>query len=165
MRVGAFRWLVCSLVVFGFVGGAFGQLGSIDPSYEELETLTPFVPAEIELIEQPAVDLRPWMPPVGMQRMNDCTAWAVAYGAKTYLEARDQGWKPDRPGRIFSPRYVYNQINKGEDKGSNFVQAIRVMMEQGCATLEACSCPRRKNGCARIRKIPTSSIIKRKYCV
>ncbi|MCA9279420.1 MAG: C1 family peptidase [Phycisphaeraceae bacterium] len=113
----------------------FSQTGSIDPTREELDTLTKFVPSEIELIEQPSVDLRRWMPPVGEQLMNDCTAWAMAYGAKTYAEARDQNWKPDAPSRIFSPRFVYNQINKGVDEGSNFIQATILMADKGAATL------------------------------
>ena len=115
-------------------GLAFGQTGDITPTKIELSTMKPFVPAKIELIEQPAVDLRPWLPPVGRQRMNDCTAWAVAYAAKSYAEARDQGWKPDRPSRQFNPQYVYNQINGGTDEGSNFVKAIRFIAKSGAST-------------------------------
>ena len=126
----------CLLVLLAIVGVSSpvvrAQTGSVDPTKEQLESLPEFVPSRIELIEQPAVDLRPWLPPVGEQRMNDCTAWAVAYAAKTYAEARDQGWKPDRPSRIFSPRFIYNQINDGEDKGSVFVDAIRVMAAKRC---------------------------------
>lgn len=55
-----------------------------------------------------SIDLRPWLPAVGRQTMNDCVAWAFGYAGRTYLEAVDQGWRPDHPDRIFSPTFLYN---------------------------------------------------------
>ncbi len=81
------------------------------------------------------VDLRPYLPPVGRQTMNDCAAWAFGYAARSYLEAVDQGWKPDSPNRIFSPTFIYNQVNGGEDKGSSPVNVIKLLKESGAATL------------------------------
>jgi hypothetical protein len=111
------------------------QTGSIDPTVAQLQRTPKWSPPQIELIEESAVDLRPWLPPVGEQSMNDCTTWAIAYAAKSYLEARDQGWLPDRPEHVFSPRFLYNQINGGKDDGSSFVKAIELMKQQGAATL------------------------------
>lgn len=115
--------------------GLAAQTGSIDPTRASLADLKTYVPAQIELIEESAVDLRPWLPPVGEQRLNDCTAWAIGYAAKSYLEARDQGWLPDADERVFSPSFLYNQINGGRDEGSSFIDALRVMRELGAATL------------------------------
>ncbi|MDF3818396.1 C1 family peptidase [Leptospira sp. 96542] len=75
-------------------------------------------------------------PEIGRQQMNDCTAWASAYYLKTYLEAVDNNWVPDRPSRIFSPSYIYNQINSGRDQGSSVTNALKLMYEQGAATLQ-----------------------------
>jgi hypothetical protein len=111
------------------------QTGSVDPTAAQLAATPKFTPPRIELIEERRVDLRQWLPPVGEQQMNDCTTWAIAYAAKSYLEARDQGWYPDRPERVFSPRFLYNQINHGKDEGSSFVEAVRVLCEQGAATM------------------------------
>lgn len=111
------------------------QTGSVDPTAAQLAAVPKFTPPRIELIEEPRVDLRQWLPPVGEQQMNDCTTWAIAYAAKSFLEARDQGWLPDRPERVFSPRFLYNQINDGKDEGSSFVEAVRVLCEQGASTL------------------------------
>jgi hypothetical protein len=83
----------------------------------------------------PIVDLRPHLPPVGSQTMNDCAAWAYAYAARSYLEAIDQGWKPDRPERIFSPTFIYNQVNKGKDSGSSPLDVLNLMRQKGTATL------------------------------
>lgn len=129
------RALVATLLLL--LGGTFAsaQTGSVDPTRAQLAALPTFTPAQIELIEEPVVDLRPWLPPVGEQRRNDCTCWAIGYAAKSYLEARDQGWLPDRPERTFSPTFLYNQINGGRDEGSSFVEAIRLMTRTGAATL------------------------------
>ncbi|MBL8900212.1 MAG: C1 family peptidase [Planctomycetes bacterium] len=123
------------LVLVLGVGSLSAQTGSIDPTREELASLPRLGGDEIELVEEKVVDLRRWLPRVGTQGMNDCTAWAVGYAAKSYLEARDQGWKPDHPSRIFSPLFLYNQLNGGKDGGTNFYKMVKFMAEHGCATL------------------------------
>jgi transcription initiation factor IIF auxiliary subunit len=75
-------------------------------------------------------------PDAGRQKMNDCTAWASAYHLKTFLEAVDNGWVPDHPSRIFSPSFIYNQINNGRDQGSSVVSALKLMYDNGAATLQ-----------------------------
>lgn len=82
-----------------------------------------------------SIDLRPWLPAVGRQTMNDCVAWAFGYAGRTYLEAVDQGWRPNHPDRIFSPTFLYNQIVQGEDGGSLLPDAVTLMQEKGAATL------------------------------
>jgi transcription initiation factor IIF auxiliary subunit len=64
-----------------------------------------------------------------------CVGWAVAYACKSYQETRDQGWRPDSNRRVFSPSFIYNQINKGYDRGSNFIDAFNILINKGCATL------------------------------
>ncbi len=131
------RSISLTLLVF-LLGSAISsaQTGSVAPSAAALSSLEKISPDSIPLVEESVVDLRPWLPPPGEQKMNDCTAWAIAYVGKTYLEARDQGWRyPRTPDRIFSPRFVYNQINQGKDEGSVFIDAIRLMHEKGAATL------------------------------
>ncbi|MBL8739224.1 MAG: C1 family peptidase [Planctomycetes bacterium] len=138
MRIFRHWWSVALLAVFmGSLPTSrlLAQTGSVDPTTAQLAAVPKFTPPRIELIEEPRVDLRRWLPPVGEQQMNDCTTWAIAYAAKSYLEARDQGWLPDRPERVFSPRFLYNQINHGQDEGSSFVEAVRVLCEQGASTL------------------------------
>ena len=129
------RFVLAVTAAFVPIAVVAAQTGSVDPTAAQLAATRRWSPPRIELIEEPRVDLRPWLPPVGEQQMNDCTTWAIAYAAKSYLEARDQGWLPDRPERVFSPRFLYNQINRGQDEGSSFVDAVRVLCEQGAATL------------------------------
>jgi len=110
------------------------QTGSITPTGSQLGTLPVDQGGKVELIEEPVVDLRQFMPPVGEQKVNDCTAWAAAW-AKSYNEGREQGWLPSTDGRIFSPTFIYNQVNKGKDEGSNIVDVVMLMKSKGAATL------------------------------
>ncbi len=83
-----------------------------------------------------SVDLRPKMPPVGRQTMNDCAAWAFGYYARSYIEARNQQWTPKEDSLIFSPSFIYNQVNGGKDEGSNPVKVLELLRDQGASTLE-----------------------------
>lgn len=79
----------------------------------------------------PAVDLSPDMPEVGHQgNQMSCVAWVTAYALKSFEE------KDERKITLnFSPSFVYNQINNGEDKGSQFEDALRVLTNQGAALM------------------------------
>ena len=83
----------------------------------------------------PSVDLRPLVPPIGRQTMNDCAAWAFGYYARSYLEARNQDWTPGEDFRRFSPSFIYNQVNGGRDKGSNPIKVLELLRDRGAATL------------------------------
>jgi len=84
------------------------------------------------------VDLSPTMPPVGNQSpQNSCVAWAIAYAAQGYYaKSNFTNWSfitsTGQPNinSLFSPSYVYNQINNNLDKGSNYETALRLMKEQ-----------------------------------
>ncbi len=84
-------------------------------------------------------DLSADMPPPGRQTNESCVGWAVAYALKSYQERKERGWSLVRadgrfnPDRVFSPAFIYNQINGGFDDGANFGDAFRVLATQGAA--------------------------------
>ncbi|PKA02545.1 cysteine protease, partial [Leptospira ellisii] len=94
-----------------------------------------------------SVDLSSSMPPVGNQgEQGSCVAWSTAYAVKSfqeYVERKDsKTWSlrssdgsPDY-AKIFSPAFIYNQINGGRDNGSLISDAMRVMVEMGAAPWE-----------------------------
>lgn len=91
-----------------------------------------------------AVDLTDRFPPPGDQgAQQSCVGWAVAYAMKSYHEAVERDWALTmgdgrlHGNRVFSPSFVYNQINHGVDRGSNFGDAFRVLITQGAAPLSA----------------------------
>lgn len=108
-----------------------------------------FVPPEelrgIPLAELPyagfelptTVDLSDHMPPPGHQaQQNSCAAWASAYAVKTYQEKVEQRYRLVDNGqphwsRIFSPAFVYNQINQGRDGGATLVDALNLLRAKG----------------------------------
>ncbi len=90
-----------------------------------------------------SVDLSQFMPPPGDQGdQNSCVGWAVAYAMKSYQEQRELRWTFFEGGglkreRVFSPSYVWNQINNGMNVGTLYPQALNLVAEHGAAPLSA----------------------------
>ncbi|HMV79024.1 MAG TPA: C1 family peptidase [Leptospiraceae bacterium] len=87
-----------------------------------------------------SVDLSGKMPPVGSQgTQSSCVAWATAYAMKSYQEKVERDWNYDSPvtggsgEKVFSPAFIYNQINGGYDQGSRISDALQVMISKGAA--------------------------------
>jgi hypothetical protein len=90
-----------------------------------------------------SVDLSGDLPPVGNQgQTGTCTAWAVSYYYKTFQQKREHGYSLiDNSGkplydRIFSPNFIYNQINHGTstrscEEGSYIGDALALLAGQG----------------------------------
>ncbi|NQZ58472.1 MAG: DUF4384 domain-containing protein [Lentisphaeraceae bacterium] len=89
------------------------------------------------------IDLSANMPPVGNQgNQGSCVAWSVAYAMKSYQEKIEVEHELSRNGRpdknnVFSPAYIYNQINHGRDQGSQIWEALNLMMQKGAASWAA----------------------------
>ncbi|RPJ07165.1 MAG: hypothetical protein EHM28_08100 [Spirochaetaceae bacterium] len=84
------------------------------------------------------VDLSPMLPAPGNQGMiGSCTAWTTAYACKSYQENAERGWGVADNKHIFSPSYIYNQINNGSDSGAALEDAVMVVIKSGCATLDS----------------------------
>lgn len=82
------------------------------------------------------VDLSAHFPTPGHQGMiGSCTAWASAYACKSYHENIERGWGVDSEKHLFSPSFIYNQINGGRDGGSALEEAIALMQTKGAASL------------------------------
>jgi hypothetical protein len=83
-----------------------------------------------------SVDLSNRMPSPGNQRLqNSCVGWAVGYALKSYQEGIEEQWPLISPNTQFSPAWIYNQINNGQDKGSLPSDALKLIVEKGAATL------------------------------
>ena len=81
-----------------------------------------------------------YLPPVGRQMENSCVGWSVGYYLRTYQQGLDLGWKikdGERGNhyRIFSPSFIYNQINGGTDDGAYMEDAGDLLMRVGAAPL------------------------------
>jgi outer membrane biosynthesis protein TonB len=87
-----------------------------------------------------AVDLSGQMPSVGDQgQEGSCVSWATAYAMRGY-EARGDVWasiapKTTDPTLNFSPAFVYNQLNGGQDDGTTIPAALALLQQTGAATL------------------------------
>ena len=86
-----------------------------------------------------ATDLSNKFPPPGDQGLqNSCAAWAVSYALKTYQEGQAKHWPIDSADHIFSPSFVYNQLNRTSDckGGLTLVDVLNFVHEYGVASLK-----------------------------
>jgi methionine-rich copper-binding protein CopC len=84
------------------------------------------------------VDWSYLLPPVGDQGVQgSCTAWAAGYYYKTFQEGKDHGWTDlTDAAHQFSPSFIYNQINGGNDNGIYIKDALsQVLIPKGDCTL------------------------------
>ena len=82
------------------------------------------------------LDLSEYFPQPGAQHeQGSCVGWALGYYMKTAQEAMERGWKPDDQHRIFSPSYIYNQINGGIDGGSYITDGLELLKNQGVCSV------------------------------
>lgn len=79
------------------------------------------------------VDLSGQLPPVGNQgQQGSCVAWATSYYYKTWQESQEHpSWNLSSTNYQYSPSFMYNQINGGEDNGSNFYDAFNLLETEG----------------------------------
>lgn len=86
-----------------------------------------------------SLQLTDYLPPIGNQEaQNSCVGWASAYYAYTYAVAKQMKLSQEERMSdrfLFSPAFVYNQINGGKDLGSRIGDAMMLLAKSGCATL------------------------------
>jgi len=79
-----------------------------------------------------AVDLSAGLPPVGDQgNENSCVAWAVSYYYKSFQEGREHHWSLKTPDHQFSPSYVYNLVDDGQDDGADIGDTMQLIETTG----------------------------------
>ena len=84
------------------------------------------------------IDLSANFPVPGNQgSQGSCVGWATAYAAKTYHERLEMSWPLLGHTRLFSPAYIYNQLNRGKDEGMSINAALDLIVKQGVATMAA----------------------------
>ncbi len=119
------------------------ETGKIDVPAEEYSTFsmstfnsTLFGTVGAEPTTPRSVDLSANFPNPGDQgNQQSCVGWATAYALKSYQEKVEIGWSLNTPEHLFSPAFIYNQINGGEDQGSYIYEALDLAKNRGIATL------------------------------
>lgn len=83
-----------------------------------------------------SVDLSAYFPRPGSQgQQNSCVAWAVGYAVKSFqehIERKDGAFD----SAVFSPSFIYNQINGGRDQGSTLSGAGALLQRVGAVPME-----------------------------
>lgn len=133
------RLLIFLILQFSFIA-TYGQEYSLGLKFTPPEKLqgiplasTPFSGNNLP----ESIDLSNKMPPAGNQgKQSSCVGWAVGYACKSYQERLEEGKTflingLTNKDAVFSPAFIYNQINNGVDGGSSFVDALNLVSQQG----------------------------------
>ncbi len=126
-----------------YLSDANKETGQIDVPAEEyakfsISTLnsTLFGAVGAEPTTPRSIDLSANFPNPGDQgSQQSCVGWATAYALKSYQEKIETGWSLNTPEHLFSPAFIYNQINRGQDRGSYIHEALDLAQNKGIATL------------------------------
>ncbi len=109
-------------------GGAVPFENETVPVYEASEEIS----AYSNLPERINLSTSKYFPPIRHQEGNSCTAWATTYYQFTYEVARLNNWDAKQDAsKVFSPKYVWNYLNEGEDKGIGFESTYEFLKSQG----------------------------------
>src|SRR5690606_5227844 len=134
-KITLFFLLVCNLLI------CFAQEPNLGLKFTPADQLQgiPLASTPYSGTELPSsFDLSNNLPPAGNQgNQNSCVAWAVGYAYKSYQEKKEEESSYLVNGQLnndalFSPSFIYNQINNGVDGGSFFTDALNILSQQGC---------------------------------
>lgn len=103
------------------------------PASEEEKQLIPEAETPTSGAELPSRwDLSSQFPiPKNQGGQPSCTAWAVGYAYKGYLEKRERMWEVNEYNNQFSPAYIYNQRKNRDSRGMSILEAIKITMDFG----------------------------------
>jgi C1A family cysteine protease len=126
-------WMGCeNSYCYGFSAGAPGS----EKTLQNLE-----IPNNLPT----AFDLSNFLPEVGNQgRLGSCTAWATTYYGRSLLYNYSEN-NSRTQGVQLSPSFVYNQITKGQCKGTSISKSLQLLVDQGASELEVF--PYQSTGC------------------
>lgn len=104
--------------------------------YKELGKSLPDKGAKAPLPSSVDNSNSPYFPPIGNQRsIGSCGAWAGVYYQFTYSYNKAHN-RIATASNSFSPKWIYNKVNGGEDGGSYHSEVFDAMKQQGNVTLE-----------------------------
>jgi len=78
-----------------------------------------------------------YFPPIGKQKIGDCTCWSSCYYYNTYTQARDHGFDASKgdPKVLCSPRFLFSLLCQGSRGAEGTETAMKLLSKVGCATV------------------------------
>jgi C1A family cysteine protease len=142
-----FLFVICSLLPNLLVADEFSR--GLLPENPDTYALVPKIQRYRANLPE-AVDLSQDFPTPGSQgKQGSCTAWATNYAAHSFYEKKRQGWSLKDPDHLFSPAFIYNQLNRGNcQTGSSISSALDILTHVGSIALT--EFPYSEDNCSRI---------------
>lgn len=77
-----------------------------------------------------------YFPPIGDQgTLSTCTAWATVYYQMSYALNKQLDRDGKDSANIMSPYWVYSMINNGQDTGTYYSDALKILTEVGAVSI------------------------------
>ncbi|MEI8013073.1 MAG: C1 family peptidase, partial [Candidatus Omnitrophota bacterium] len=79
-----------------------------------------------------------WFPPIGDQgNLGSCASFAITYYQLSYTQARDKNIAINTGNNnyIYSPKFVYNLVNGGQDNGSSIMAPYTLLANHGAPSM------------------------------
>ena len=78
-----------------------------------------------------------YFPPIGQQKVGDCTCWSSCYYYNTYTQAKDhdEDASTGNPDVVCSPRFLFSQLCQGTGGAECTEHAMERLSVLGCATI------------------------------
>jgi cathepsin K len=126
-------WMGCeNSYCYGFSGG-------VPEGSKTLQNLE--IPANLPA----SFDLSGFLPEVGNQgRLGSCTAWATVYYGRSLLFNYSENSSRVQSIRL-SPSFIYNQITRGQCKGTPIARSMQLLVDEGASEWEVF--PYQSTGC------------------
>ena len=115
-------------------GEQYDSTGGLYGAVEEDIPTNLYVPAPSSGELPSSVDLSKdmYFPPIGNQQGGSCVAWSTTYYQFTYEAAKLNGWNAKEDfGKVASPKFVWNYVNEGENKGVSAENCYNILMNYG----------------------------------
>lgn len=78
-----------------------------------------------------------YFPPIGNQgNLSTCTVWATVYYQMSYALNKQLDRDGSIKSNIMSPYWVYSMINNGQDTGTYYSDALKILSEVGAVSIE-----------------------------
>ena len=100
----------------------------VSPSY--IKKMKTFSPNEIDNSKSK------YFPPIMNQGiLNSCTTWSTVYYQMSYAVNKELDRDGSLPQNQFSPTWIYNMANEGENKGNFYADILKILSEIGAVPM------------------------------
>lgn len=130
------RILICIIslfCVFSMLVENYADASGIELDESPASYIVDTIPDTMEdLADSVNLSASAYFPSIGSQQGGSCVAWAIAYYQFTYEVAKQEKLNAKNFNNVYSPKYVWNYLNDGVNKGISIEECYNFIKQNGC---------------------------------